>query len=114
RLLDRADPVQRHARPADERAPRLEDQRNAFRHEFDERPDELAHQGRALVAVVAEAESATEIEDLRQPAKPFEEREDALERKHALVHTFELRADVDVHALDLEPELACPRDLALR
>ena len=47
------------------------------------------------------------------PAQPLEEREDALEREHALVRPRELRADVDVEALDLEPELASALDLPL-
>ena len=58
-----------------------------------------------------DAEPAAEVEDARPPPQPLEEREDALEREHALVRAAELRADVDVQALDLEPELARPLDL---
>ena len=113
RFLDRADAVERHAGAADERPARLEDQRHAVGHEFGERADELRDRRQLLVAVVPDAEPATEVEHARCPGEPLEEREHPLEGEHALVGAAELRADVDVEAVDLEPELPCPLDLAL-
>ena len=49
----------------------------------------------------------------RRPVEALEEPQHALEREDAFVRTSELRADVDVHALDLEPELARSLDLPL-
>src|SRR4029077_11933230 len=113
RLLHRTDAVERHAGAADERTPRLEDQRDAVRQPLDERANELRNRRQLLVAVVSDAEASAEIEDARRPGQALEEREHALECKHAFVRPGELRADVDVHALDLEAELARPLDLAL-
>ncbi len=60
-----------------------------------------------------DAEPAAEVEHARPPGEPLEKREHALEREDALVDAAELRADVDVEALDLEPELPGAFDLAL-
>ena len=63
-----------------------------------------------LVARVADAEAAADVEHLRRPAelvaRALAERGEALDGDEALVDARELRADVEVHAGDLEAERA--------
>ena len=114
RLLHGADAVERHACAADERAPRLEDQRHAVRHSLDERSDERRRPRAAARRGCGGRRGRRRGRGrLRRPLQALEEGEDALEREHAFVRPAELRPDVDVHALDLEPELARALDLPL-
>src|SRR5581483_10141812 len=99
----------RDACAADERAPGLEGEARARQPLGDdarERPDELGDRRRVLVAVVADAEPAADVDERGPPPPLLAEGDDALDRRGALVDARELRADVHVHADELETALA--------
>jgi hypothetical protein len=102
RALDRADPIERHACLADQRAARLEDDLRPVGEGLLDAIEQGAHEdldrSDDVEARVANAEAAAEIQDIG-----FErERSDAVDRGKRRLRPSELRPDVHVQARNLE------------
>ncbi len=117
RGLDRADAVESHARPADERAAGLEHdlgrgqavERKAPLEAAEQLAHELLDARRLLVGDVAHAEAAAEVDDRGRPVelRPAGgcEARKPVDRHSRRGRVQQLRADVDVQAGDVEPRL---------
>jgi hypothetical protein len=120
--LHAADAVEGDAGTSDEAASRLEPDLGLRQAGLDKREAggrrsarrKLGGLGHLVRGMVADPEAAAEIRDARDPtelvATARDERGEADDRFRLGVEVGELRADVDVDAHDVEPEVECLRD----